>query len=121
MYAEYKGRVQFFIIYIKEAHPADAWAMEVNPRTKYIKDPATLLERFQVATSCVTDLKLSIPCLVDDMENSTADAYKGWPDRLYVIGKDGRVAFQGRPGPAGFRPEELERALKAELAKIGVN
>ena len=38
----------------------------------------------------------------------------GWPDRLYLIGRDGRVAFQGDQGPFGFRPEQLEEAILAE-------
>ena len=119
MYADYKDAAQFFIIYIKEAHPSDAWVMRVNPRIKYIKDPTNFFERFQVANTCVADLEISIPCLVDDMENSTANAYKGFPDRLFLIGKDGNVAFTGGPGPMGFKPDEIETALVEELKKIG--
>jgi hypothetical protein len=61
------------------------------------------------------DLKLSIPCLVDDMNNTAQKAYAGWPDRLYVIDKDGKVAFRGDPGPMGFRPSAAEDALKKLL------
>jgi len=117
LHAEFKDRVRFFIVYIKEAHPADDWAMRVNPRIKYIKDPTTFFERFQVANTCVSDLKISIPCLIDDMENSTARAYKGWPDRLYLVGRDGKIAYRGGPGPGGFKPAELERAIRAELGR----
>ncbi len=90
------------------------------PRVKYIKDPTTPFERFQVANTCVATLDISIPCLMDNMENTTAAAYKGWPDRLYVVGKDGKIAFRGGPGPFGFKPDELEGALRDELKKIGV-
>ncbi len=93
--------------------------MRVNPRLKYIKDPTNKFERFQVANTCVNDLKISIPCLLDDMENSTAAAYKGYPDRLYIVGKDGRIAYHGRPGPMGFKPLDMEKALRDELARIG--
>lgn len=93
--------------------------MRVNERLKYIKDPTNKFERFQVANTCVNDLKISIPCLLDDMENSTAVAYKGYPDRLYIVGKDGRVAYHGDPGPRGFKPLEMEKALRAELTRIG--
>ena len=93
--------------------------MRVNPRLQYIKDPTSKFERFQVANTCVNDLNISIPCLLDDMENSTAVAYKGYPDRLYVVGKDGRIAFHGGPGPMGFKPGEMEKALRAELKRIG--
>jgi len=93
--------------------------MRVNPRLKYIKDPTNIFERFQVANTCVNDLNISIPTLIDDMKNTTARAYKGHPDRLYLVGKDGKIAYQGAPGPMGFKTEEIAVALKAELKKIG--
>jgi hypothetical protein len=54
--------------------------------------------------------------VVDGVDNAVASAYGGWPERLYLIGRDGRVAFQGGEGPFGFRPEELEAAIEAELS-----
>ena len=54
---------------------------------------------------------MSIPLLVDDMEDSADTNYRGWPERLYVINADGRVAYQGAKGPYGFNPEELYRFL----------
>ena len=119
MSKKYADVAQFLIIYIKESHPADNWPMRVNQRIKYIKDPTNAFERFQVATTCVSDLKISIPCLIDDMSNGTAAAYKGHPDRLYVVGKDGKIAFHGSPGPMGFKPAHMEMALRLELVKIG--
>ena len=92
--------------------------MRVNPRLKYIKDPTTQFERYQVANTCMNDLKISIPCLIDDMDNTAARAYKGWPDRLYVVGKNGKIAFHGGPGPMGFKPAEMELALIEELRRI---
>lgn len=74
-----------------------------------------------MANTCVNDLKISIPTLIDDMENSTARAYKSWPDRLYLVGKDGKIAFAGETGPEGFEPGKLEVALKAELVKIAAS
>lgn len=119
MYEKYGDKVQFFIVYIKEAHPSDEWSMRVNPRLKYIKDPTNLFERFQVANTCMNDLEISIPCLLDDMENTAAVAYRSHPDRLYLIGKDGNIAYTGGPGPMGFKSEELDLAIVAELEKIG--
>ena len=115
----YKDAAQFLVIYIKEAHPADDWPMRVSRRLKYIQDPTTIFERFQVASTCVADLKLSIPTLIDSMEDAACAAYKGHPDRLYVVGKDGKIVYHGAPGPMGFRPRDMENALKFELAKNG--
>ena len=119
MSEKYGDVAQFLVVYIKEAHPADDWPIPVSKRIKYVKDPTSIFERFQVASTCVADLKISIPCLVDDMDNTAAVAYKGHPDRLYVVGKDGKIAYHGGPGPMGFKPAHMEKALRFELAKIG--
>jgi hypothetical protein len=60
-------------------------------------------------------MRTSIPVLIDAMDNEVARQYGGWPDRLYLVAKDGRIAFQGRDGPFGFKAEELEQAIHAEL------
>jgi hypothetical protein len=60
-------------------------------------------------------LNLKIPALVDLPDNTVNVAYAGWPDRMYVIGKDGRIAYMGKPGPWGFKPGEVETWLKANV------
>jgi len=77
-----------------------------------INQPRTYGERVKAAGECLKGLKLTIPCLVDDMENVAQKAYAGWPDRLYVIDAAGNVAYRGEPGPRGFKPPEAESALK---------
>ena len=53
-----------------------------------------------------------MPALVDDMEDSVSKAYAAKPDRLYLVGKEGKVVYRGGRGPSGFHPEELEEAIK---------
>ena len=57
-----------------------------------------------------------MPMAVDRLDNAVASTYGGWPDRLYLIGRDARIAFQGGEGPFGFKPDELEAAIERELA-----
>ena len=38
-------------------------------------------------------------------------AYTGWPDRLYLIDANGRMAYKSMPGPFGFEPDLLRAAL----------
>ena len=63
----------------------------------------------------MADLKLSLPVLVDDMENTVAAAYHAMPDRLFIVGADGKIAYRGARGPRGFDVEEMEAALKTIL------
>ncbi len=116
LHQRFGDKVAFFVVYIKEAHPEDGWVLESNRNEKIaIQDPTTLQERAGVAGTCSMRLELRIPVLLDGPENRVAQAYGGWPDRLYLIGRDGRVAFQGGEGPFGFKPDELERAIEEEL------
>ena len=47
---------------------------------------------------------------------SVSKAYAAWPTRLFLIGRDGRVAYAGDLGPYGFKPDELKAALDDYLA-----
>jgi hypothetical protein len=118
LYERYHDRVAFFVVYIREAHPEDGWVLSDNrERGIAFPDPASTEERFDVGDACATRLAIRMPTLVDGVDDAVARAYGGWPDRLYLIGRDGRVAFQGEEGPFGFAPELLERAIEAELGR----
>ena len=53
MRERYVDKVAFFIVYIKEAHPEDGWALTYNQRAGIdIHEPQSLDERTEVATTC---------------------------------------------------------------------
>jgi hypothetical protein len=117
MAARYADRVHFLAIYIREAHPEDGWILPENRRSKLaVTDPKTDEDRQAVASTCAVNLRMKMPMAVDRVDNAVASAYGGWPDRLYLVSRDGRIAFRGGEGPFGFKPEELERAIERELA-----
>ena len=118
MYRQYKDRAAFYIVYIQEAHAADVWQTSSNEHQKVVFQlPKSMGERTSVAESCVRNLHIEIPALLDNFQNTTEEAYTGWPDRLYVIDKDGRVAYKSAPGPFGFTPSLMEAALKKAVAR----
>ncbi len=94
------------IVYIREAHP----------NTQY-PQPTTYDQRVGIADSMCSDLKISIPTLIDGIDNKVGSAYSGFPDRMYLIGVDGKVKYKGARGPFGFKPAELENAIKKISAK----
>jgi hypothetical protein len=105
--------VEFLVVYITEAHPSDVWQMESNIKDKVVfASPRNEDERASVAGTCVRKLGIEVPALLDEFGNSTEGAYTAWPDRLYLIDRNGRVAYKSRPGPFGFKPEELKAALE---------
>jgi hypothetical protein len=109
---KYGDKVEFLAIYVREAHPTDGWRMSSNDRAGIsIQQPRELSERTAVAAKCCSRLEIKMPLLVDDMNDRVGHAYSGMPDRLYLIDRDGRVAYKGGRGPFGFKPRELEQAL----------
>ena len=63
-------------------------------------------------------LGLSIPTLVDGMDNAAGEWFAAWPERLYVAAPEGRITYQGGPGPWGFDPSAAEVALKRLHPKV---
>lgn len=120
MYKEYKDVAEFYIVYISEAHASDderpvEYATELG-----IKEHKNFGERCMVATRLRTDKTLTIPCLVDGMDNAVDKAYKALPDRVYVVRKDGKLAVASKRGPRGFRPAITKtRAWLASYKETG--
>lgn len=91
--------------------------MESNDRAGIVlRQPRTFDERTGVAATCATTLSLTFPVLVDSIQNDVERAYAAFPDRLYLIDRDGKVAYKGGRGPFGYRPRELEQAMALLLA-----
>ena len=84
-----------------------------------VKQPRTKAERVQVARQCCACLRMPMPVLVDEIDDRVGHLYSGMPDRLYVIDRDGRVAYKGGRGPFGFKPGEMEQALVMALLEAG--
>jgi hypothetical protein len=116
MYREFRDRAAFYVVYILEAHPSDLWHDVENEQAGIkVRNARTASEREATAGACVLDLKLEIPALVDRMDNAVERSFTGWPDRIYVVDKDGRVAYKSAAGPYGFRPAEAEDRLRELL------
>ena len=57
-------------------------------------------------------MELELPMLLDDMKDTVEHAYVAWPDRLFLIGTDGRVVWRSEMGPYGFNTNDWEQAMK---------
>jgi type I thyroxine 5'-deiodinase len=116
LYRAYRDRAAFHVVYIEEAHPIDAWQDEDNLKDDVlIASTKTAEDRDRVANVCVVKLGIEMPALIDEPDNRVERAYTAWPDRLYVIARDGTVAYKSAAGPFGFKPAEVEATLKRLL------
>ena len=57
-----------------------------------------------MAQSCSIDLQIGLPVIIEEMDNAIDEAYGAAPERLYLVGVDGRVAYHGGRGAAFLRP-----------------
>lgn len=100
-------------MYIREAHSSDVWQAPTNVKDNVVfAEPTSFAARTQLGQMCVVKLGIKFPAVVDGFDNATERAYTGWPDRLYVIDREGKVAFKSPPGPFGFHPKGVEETLQ---------
>ena len=119
LYSRFKDRIEFFAVYVQEAHPTDGWQVESNIKDDvFYRQHQSLDEREEAAQSCTIGLHISIPTLVEEMDNAIDEAYGAAPERLYLIGKDGRVAYHGGAGPHFFDLDELDEAIQDMEANV---
>ncbi len=104
--------MSFLTVYILEAHPSDVWQMQSNLKDQVVfASPKNEEERAFVAGACVRKLGIKFPAVLDGFDNTVERAYTGWPDRLYLIGWQGKVPYRRQSGPFGFHPDDLRAAI----------
>ncbi len=105
------------MVYIREAHPTDG--PRPSRRGPKVTQPTTLTERFSVAKSCAAGLKITMPIAVDQVGGKNVDTdYAALPDRLALVDKGGKLLYYGDRGPWGFKPNDLESAIKRCLTDL---
>ena len=122
LFRRYKDRATFVMVYVRDAHPTDGWRMESNDRLGAVTaQPTTYDERASVAQKCGRLLNLGFPMLVDTIDDSVGARYSGMPGRLYVIDRQGKVAYKSGRGPYLFKPAEMEQSLVLLLQEDGAS
>lgn len=127
LYEKYGENVEFIAVYGREAHPSDGWwfgrsrtqrlahALSGNPARVDVPQPRTLEERRTIAEGCRSNLLDGVPLFVDEIDNPVSTAYAAYPTRIYLIGRDGRVAYNPGIGPMAFNPSHLEPVIQDYL------
>ena len=79
------------------------------------RQPRTTAARVAIANDFRDRFHYELPLLVDAIENPADQIYAGWPERFYIVGENGVIAYKGQTGPFGFHPEEVEAWLSARF------
>jgi hypothetical protein len=108
----YNERAHFLLVYTRETHPAGGWEVDEDRLGRVdIAQPRDREARVSAARTCRRVTGLDIPVLVDDLNDRVCTLYSGMPLRLYVIDRQGKIAYKSGRGPYSFKPAEAERAL----------
>lgn len=112
IHQRYKDRIAFLSIYVREAHPTNGWREPGNDKVGIsILQPSSKTERIAVAKKCCSTLEMTMPLLVDEINDRVGHAYSGMPDRIFIIDENGQIVYKGGRGPFGFKPREMEQSL----------
>lgn len=122
VYRDFRNRAEFLFVYVREAHPDSILSLvdeNLTPALVKVPQPATLEERTAVAATCGRTLELSMPIAVDTIDNRVGRAYAGWPNRMVVVGTDGRILFATDSSPRGTDAARLRAWLKENFSAAG--
>ena len=112
MYDSFRDQAIFYIVYIAEAHAVDEWQLQSNESEGIeVEQHTTFAARVTAARLCADNLGLTIPTLVDGIDNAAMEAFSAWPERIYIVGKDGKAHYCGGHGPWDFKPAEARASL----------
>ncbi len=112
------SKASFYILYTSEAHAVGDWEVDRNKDEKIlVEQPKTETERQSLAKQAASTLNITVPILIDEMDNAVAQAYGLAPNGAVVIGRDGAVvARQHWFEPMSLR-QQLDGAVAARAAK----
>lgn len=110
-YQSYKDQANFLMVYIEEAHPGNS----VDGRQVFAHE--TMEDRQQLAELCTGSRNLTLPTVLDKLDNAVEIAYAAYPDRIYVLDSNGVVRYKTQPGPSGWDVKEPRAALDRLLGK----
>jgi len=109
--AEYEGRADFLIIYIKEAHAQDGWTFKsIGDKINYAK---TIQDRIAACQQFVDKYQphQNIPVVIDELTDACRLGYDAWPERLYII-ENGKIVYKGGRGPELYKIDEVGEWLR---------
>ena len=119
IYEAHNDNIEFFLIYVCEAHPSNGWQTPQNLYDEVVFDtPTNADQRAEIANACQIGLDLKYPMLIDNIDDEVERKYVASPIRLFVIDENGILTYAGDEGPHKFDPDGWEDAIKKQTAGV---
>jgi hypothetical protein len=92
LYHDVQGNASVFMVYTREAHPVDGWDIDRNKQDHIqIQQPTSEIARNSVARQARDSLQLTMPILMDGMDDAVTHEFGGFPNAAVVIDRQGIV------------------------------
>jgi hypothetical protein len=82
-----KNGVEFVVVYVREPHPGE-------PAYRQYVQPQNLEQRRQYARELATTRHMKATVVVDTMDDTVSEQFGSLPNMVYVIDRDGTVAYK---------------------------
>lgn len=114
LYEDLGTRASMFLVYTKEAHPVGGWELEKNKEQNiFVTQPINFAARQAAARQCRDALHLTMPIIIDELDDACTKAYGGFPNAAVVIARDGTIAASQQ----WVETTALRRAVDAAIAR----
>ena len=113
MFKTHKDTVDFKIVYIRDTHPTLGFRAPTNDRHGIARElePKDLADRERWACADRQKMACTIPVVMDTFDDRTLRAYDAFPQRMYVLDRDGKVVYCSS-GLVGFDLDSVTRAVR---------
>lgn len=123
MQRNFRGRADFLLIYIEEAHAVDEWPISsarfnAGHGVVALRQHKLLEDRAAAARTLVRNLGVALPVALDGIDNAFSFAFSPWPFRWYIV-KQGRVVYKAMPRGCTYSVEELQAMLEQHCPSAG--
>ncbi|HXY39649.1 MAG TPA: tetratricopeptide repeat protein [Vicinamibacteria bacterium] len=114
LYRRFHDRVEFRLVYIREAHPQGEWQSTINARQGVsLAEARSPGERGEHAALCRERLQIPYQAVVDDMDGRAEKAFSAFPSHAFVLDGTGKVTYATPLDEESLQPEALAAALAA--------
>jgi len=109
VYRKNRDQIACLLVYTKEAHP------ELGPAA-YMSNPQTCEDRAAAAGDLSKDAHLTMPVVVDTLDNRATTTFAARPSRIYVLDRKGNIVFASGAYPASDMAVGAVAAVKRMTA-----
>lgn len=83
LYRHYRDYFEFYTIYVREPHPGEHY----GPHKSWE-------QKLNFASDCCRQDGVQNPMLVDDLEGTVHRLYGSMPNMIYIVDKNGKIAYK---------------------------